>query len=290
MAFFSHTDNNDDKNNISFSGVFGKLNELTPQTVWRFNYQDRKFEATIADIFELEAVEVPDEWIEQVKVAAPISRSYPAPGTFYPSGGKGKADHLKPYQFKKTSPEAEGLVNGNRAGPHMRAQSSHSVFGNDDDDVYGGKIPLDGLWHEEGWDLLGGYSDDRFARVTEDPTEGQSLGKTNGELVKNNARNNATLEIETSSPGSDDKDGSLSLMAGHDRYDELAINHGESVADAYCLTDDCMSVLAGKDDLLEELVADMFELSSEEGQVHIFRQLYDRLPKSAKDKIATNGL
>jgi hypothetical protein len=51
-----------------------------------------------------------------------------------------------------------------------------------------------------------------------------------------------------------------------------------------------MSVLAGKDDLLEELVSDMFELSSEEGQVHIFRQLYDRLPKSAKDKIATNGL
>lgn len=271
------------------------------QTVWRFNYGERKFEAKFEDIFDV-VTEVPDEWLEQVQVSKPPAiKGYPTTGTYFPSG-KGKAEHLKPYQFKKTSPEAEGLVNGNRVGPHLRDGFGgfySDPLSDDYDDVYEGRLPIDGSLWGQPWDLLGGHGDERFARITEDPSTpsansrdinigGAGLGKTNGELAKNNLRNE-TLEVEAGSPGFDDNDGALSLMAGHDRYDEIAINHGASVADSYCLIDDCMGPLSGKDELLEELIFDMFELSSDEGQAKLFRQLYDRLPTSVQEKLAMNG-
>jgi hypothetical protein len=69
-AFFSGTDNNDDRISINYSGVVGQINNAVPATVWRFNYRDTKIDAKFEDIFEpaLQSVlPVPSEWMAQVQ-------------------------------------------------------------------------------------------------------------------------------------------------------------------------------------------------------------------------------
>lgn len=69
-AFFSGTDDNDDKKGLRISGVFGKLNTDKTQHKWRFNYYAKKFELQLQDIFEMEkisdTVEYPQEWLGKV--------------------------------------------------------------------------------------------------------------------------------------------------------------------------------------------------------------------------------
>jgi PRTRC genetic system protein A len=99
-AFFSGTDNNDDKKNTCYSGVIGKLGTSTPETKWRFNDLDHKIECNLDSIFEPEMVKCPDEWLTKVSKAV---YSYQSPYQ-YPrhvvGGGRG-ATNLLPYRGKK---------------------------------------------------------------------------------------------------------------------------------------------------------------------------------------------
>lgn len=121
-AFFSGTDNANDRNNISFSGVVGKISNPEPQIIFRFNYFDKKVEVTMADIFDTTVhVEVPEEWVSKLQVQ---TYSYTPPADFggnhnhsrtggsnawnNPNTGRGRADHLKEYQFKKNPNAAQG--------------------------------------------------------------------------------------------------------------------------------------------------------------------------------------
>lgn len=78
-AFYSGTDNNNDKNGIYYSGVVGKLDHANPQIVFRFNMHEVKLECKIADIFEIpkKEVTIPQAWIDNVEVKAT-----PAPTKF----------------------------------------------------------------------------------------------------------------------------------------------------------------------------------------------------------------
>lgn len=90
-AFFSGTDDRDDRGNISFSGVFGKLKDREPMTIWRFNYFDKKFVATAEDLFEVPArpaVDIPQEWIDKV--------STPSYTTSYKGGYSGPGNVGRP--------------------------------------------------------------------------------------------------------------------------------------------------------------------------------------------------
>ena len=79
-AFFSGTDNNNDKDLIQYSGVLGKFNVANlaasnVESVWRFNYYSAKKEVKLQDLFEapqVPEVEVPEEWIEQVAQPTPV--------------------------------------------------------------------------------------------------------------------------------------------------------------------------------------------------------------------------
>ena len=71
-AFFSGTDNNDDKSGFYLSGVAGQLDKAKPAFVWRFNNGAEKIEVTADDIFlnPMEApIEVPQEWLSKVSVS-----------------------------------------------------------------------------------------------------------------------------------------------------------------------------------------------------------------------------
>lgn len=66
-AFFSGTDNNDDKCSTCYSGVIGKLNTKSPEYKFRFNDTDKKkIEIGLWDIFGMERAEAPSEWLSKV--------------------------------------------------------------------------------------------------------------------------------------------------------------------------------------------------------------------------------
>lgn len=79
-AYFSGTDNNDDRNTTRFSGVIGHNDKPVPSTAWRFNYRDLKMDIKMEDIFfhpQPDTVEIPAEWLEKVTVASAGPKVYP---------------------------------------------------------------------------------------------------------------------------------------------------------------------------------------------------------------------
>lgn len=80
-AFFSGTDDNNDKSGIYFSGVIGKLKDKEPATIFRFNLYETKRKCGLEDIFEVEKEAesaVPQEWLDQVEVKSYSTSSYPS--------------------------------------------------------------------------------------------------------------------------------------------------------------------------------------------------------------------
>jgi PRTRC genetic system protein A len=122
-AFFSGTDDGDDRRGIRFSGVVGKLTNTSYDTVWRFCYQGKFLKAEFTDIFGPPAnIDVPEEWLDNIKIQTYAGYSgyqggyQGAAGNGYGHNGaggraRGRADHLKEHQFKpghqngKSTPE-----------------------------------------------------------------------------------------------------------------------------------------------------------------------------------------
>jgi PRTRC genetic system protein A len=92
-AFFSGTDNGDDKKLIGYSGVVGKLNDPQPMLVWRFNVNEIKRECKMEEIFDVPKSKsaTPSQWLEKVKVG---SSTYSGNGT---GGNWGKGSPVVVY-------------------------------------------------------------------------------------------------------------------------------------------------------------------------------------------------
>ena len=73
-AFYSSTDNNNDKSGIYYSAVIGKLTDTTFEYVIRFNLYEQKKACTLDDVFHIEnkKVEVPTSWLNRVSNLAPV--------------------------------------------------------------------------------------------------------------------------------------------------------------------------------------------------------------------------
>lgn len=88
-AFYSGTDENDDKTYAGISGVAGQLDRATPQVIWRFNAYRTKMELSLEDIFALPEKSVSPEvgsWMNLVEVQTytpPVTR----PGSSVYGGG-----------------------------------------------------------------------------------------------------------------------------------------------------------------------------------------------------------
>lgn len=316
-AFFSSTDNRDDQNNIGFSGVVGRLKDAIPQTVWRFNYRDRKVDCDLDDIFAMPArpaVEAPEEWLEKVNTP-----TYAPPAPF--NGGnsqKGKADHLKQWQFRKGGAGA-GAGEGNREGPHMRAHRRSLHDGSDRSEA------LD--WQGDFWgfdrsvmhpddsfhtDLASG-GDERFTAaeralsyLREDPEYNVALPFEKGNphyeeqgeyrynpLFDPDVVNQHTGEILDRRYIAEDFEVDpvgIATYEGDDRYDDARSNYGHEAAEAFCLIDDVMTHLDGKDELIETLMADMIHMASPDFKETLFKRIYQELPDEVQESIQTNGI
>ncbi|MNK27621.1 hypothetical protein D3C87_459830 [compost metagenome] len=321
-AFFSGTDNRDDSNAIGFSGVVGQINNNPPATVWRFNYRDRKIDAKFENLFEVpvrEAQEPDSSWIG--KVATPSYTGYQGG---YQGGyntqstwrdknrGKGKADHLKQYQFQKGQNHHHQTAQGGgqsqfpfpraaagseqRQGPqfHGRGLLPNNPITEEPDSGFGEFWGMGaegypgGLIGDEAFDERAEAAARAMASLTEDPDYlpggkfakgGDRLGKTVS-VVAGDEEANAATQTE----------GERIMSFENPRYDEIAVNHGTLVAEVFVDIDNNMSFLAGKDNLLKDLMADMTNLMSDEGQAEFFRDMYQSLPSKEKEKIQMNGL
>lgn len=316
-AFFSGTDNRDDLNNISFSGVFGKLKDATPMTIWRFNYLDKKYDTKTSDIFEspaAPAVEVPQEWMDKVKVTAPYQYKggYSGQGNVVraPAQTTGKTwDHLKKYQFPKGSNVSP---NPNR-GP-AGANSHEYIPGQDE---FEGFSQFFG--HEMSDEELEERLNNRFGVTPRISTDSQSpmvYDHIKGHYV---SRENLTqyagdpeetddalasvvedpsVDFEEVFPGGKSQGepvNSQTTSTEEDEtiydpaYEHVAAIHGADVADAWYYIGTEMAVLEGKDELNSELIGDLFGLTSEEGQMQVISTLFQNLSKKNRELIETHG-
>lgn len=349
-AFFSGTDDRDDRNNISFSGVFGKLKDRTPATIWRFNYLDKKFEASVEDLFEAPArpeVAVPEEWLTQVQVlATPVYGGYSGLGNVgrpvgspasRPVNGKTHEQMSREAKWRYPTTPSSGTtsqnpvakeVGGNpstfRGQPSGNGQSTANGFGgerfyedydaedallhffghgatepgygvptrgiptasNEAEEVTGDDVPFAerGISntvprHHANFELLGDDepADPNFGvnHLREDVNgeEPDPVGKPSGELYLGDGSRFSQEDTSTDP-----------------EYEAIAAIHGTDVADAWWDIAHSMSTLDGKDELNQELICDMIGLTTDEGQLKIFREIYQRLSPNNRLKVETHGL
>jgi PRTRC genetic system protein A len=66
-AFFSGTDDGDDRKGVRYSGVVGKLTTTTFEMIWRFCYQGKFFEVKFDEIFAPPRAEVNPDWLGKIE-------------------------------------------------------------------------------------------------------------------------------------------------------------------------------------------------------------------------------
>lgn len=211
-AFFSGTDNNDDKNGVYFSAVAGKLNNAIPDLVWRFNIGADKRKASMEDVFETPSLGKADPaWLSKVEV-----KTYTAPKTGH-MGQVGKpgaefGKNIRPYMEEVTEEWIRQQYGNNHRIRHQ-----------------GSKYPT-----QEELDLLTKQND-----------------------------NDMPLYV----PGPMDVDDDDEALDFQDQY--IANTYGEDTADAKGTIEEVMGDLEGADEVILDLMKQMYSYLSSEGQIKL---------------------
>ncbi len=328
-AFFSSTDNRDDGGNISFSGVFGKLKDREPETCWRFNYYAKKYEASVEDLFDAPvrpAVEIPEEWINNVNVQTYVSNykgGYSGQGNAgrgLPGQVSGKAhEQLSKWRYDpKTSPNPpKAGTPGSQGNPIQNPAPNGQTTGKNFEGMEGD----DSLYHFFGVEVPEEFAEEfepRFtARGNVIPTVSGPGGDDEEDFIFNPQTGTHVARGNSSEPEDPDfgvnsiredyhhgegeadpvgkSSGELALLDAADtitdpQYEAIATIHGLDVANAWHAIATEMSTLDGHDELNEELICDMAGLSTDEGQLKIMKALFERLSDKNRMIIQTNGL
>ena len=310
-AFFSGTDNSDDVHGIRFSGVFGKLNEATPMTVWRFNYRDKKYEVKLDDIFEHPVkvgFEVPEAWMDNVKTFGYMGTyGYYGNYSHTPLAGHTNSHHTptnttnevtvngKPHYSRRAGSGAHLGYVGNKFGP----------FHDDDDDIVDGPLDSKKANAPKGTNVTS--QDDLSLPST-------FWGLTNQQGVAANIDDDDLddpvlqsliaqgFQIEGVDPVGGPDDGSvisnevmlqtMELLEGvrdNGRFDELAVNYGERIAASFCAVNEMVADL-DQTPLLRETASDMVQMMTADDRVNFIKDVFAALPERYKVGIQTNGL
>ena len=133
MAFYSGTDNNNDKSGIYYSGVIGKLTDKDFAHVIRFNLYEQKKECTLEDVFETppkKAIVVPQDWLDQVDNKTQYQSRLPAPYQRQPSLWDQRADSKgMPFGFDEIDASD---IRGKTGGKGKNGKKLEDL---DDDDI-----------------------------------------------------------------------------------------------------------------------------------------------------------
>lgn len=254
-AFFSGTDNNDDKQFIGFSGVAGHLHKEEAALKWRFNWHGKKWDMDTYDIFleDKEENAVPEAWLKKVS-----KTTYsPAKSNFgLASGGAGK----------KPGSSTGGFGNQRVAEPvRYVMESGRHIYR----DANGMRVVPRGMGN--GWepfDAVSDFSHDPYVDM-DDTIPFNELGDLDDASLRG---------YQNSLFGGD------GLGKSTDEDDDSQLTH-EDIAD---------SIRTHLEDIEEDLdlLADeeIAEIAADEVFKGIINECYDRLSDDAKTKIAIHGL
>lgn len=331
-AFFSGTDDNDDRSGVRFSGVFGRLQDAVPATVWRFNYMGKKIEAKLADIFQSapeRSVEIPKEWLGQVKVSAPtyynngrtyqggqggqswqFPKSYSARGTGAPkqtiasgedSVTPGRHNFQDPYEFQGQAwGDDERGSQANHAGDATKSQSKGVTkpfhqFVTEQNALLYGRGDSEQAARRELWESAVGY----FPQEGEEAGKGRETEETSYRLARGIILSEDDVDPVGSAilmDGDAGISGSAESVEGVEMthsglYELLAVEYGTEIADAYDAIDTSMVDLEGQDELLGTLTGEMIGLIGEDSvKLDLLRNIANSLSNEARDKLMTHGL
>lgn len=271
-AFFSGTDNNDDKRSICYSGVAGHLDRPEPAFVWRFNYLNMKKEAVLSDIFDVEVQSpvIDQSWLDKVTTGfahtGPFwSRetggySFPKSETHLTWANQGGAQDVRGPGFYRGGQGLSRPPESRAAGSNVDLLAAFGVSADeglwaDYDNVYAATQPN----HRD----LSAYNRETLER------RAQLLGE-----MKREDDNDADLLV-TRSPAeipdpSTASDPDLSFMTPDD---QMVAEFGPAAAEAFEQIDAYMEDLNDADELL----------------LQVLRNAYDKLSPQAQAAIQTNG-
>lgn len=259
-AFFSSTDDRNDDQNVSISGVFGKLSSTTPERVWRFNNLGIEMKIDEDRIFEPkpQAEKSPKEWLDKVNVRKPqqARNPYNVPVTYGNGWNRPNQQGKKapgPGNFSKTKKqfkEALGVKKGTSKSTYEDAEFRDPTI---DKPRYIYSQYLDNWVDQDTGEVVEGAEFDEDGVLTldqfdlSDYEEARARGQTGGK----------------------------SLMD----YGMFPMNEAE------------------QDELgiLEDTIADMTDMiksmeGDSEAQLQAFRQLYEQLDPEVQNSIHQNGL
>lgn len=135
-AFFSGTDDNDDRIGVRYSGVIGRNSLPDPEMKFRFNFMGSRVDVPLGDLFSFprpQTEDPPAEWLQKVTEVgyrapgAPAGYTYASTGLGWvkPTGGRGPQGSLFP-------PERGAPRNLDGSPRHTRRLAA---LGDDEDDL-----------------------------------------------------------------------------------------------------------------------------------------------------------
>lgn len=235
-AFFSGTDDSDDKKGIYYAMVAGQLKDKTPQLIARLNINEIRKEMSVDDIFESvkKEIKVPAEWLDKVQTVSPSNT-----GKQYPVAG----------------------------WMGYRKHGRHTEKDRDRDDFF--REALMGNYPDVYSDLYTEAdleADRRLAnegifrpRDTEDEVlSGEIIVRADPTMDKREPR---VIKVE------DEPMDRLPLVGNE--YDFHCAEYGKDVADAYEQMEIWLPELEGIDELLLNMISQAFMLMSTDGQMKI---------------------
>lgn len=321
-AFFSGTDDNDDRNSIRYSMVIGHNDKPGFDYKLRFNYLGQKTTVDLNEIFQevVHDTTIPETWVEKVTVASAPShgrhgnvREYPLSNPMAQSfRGRGFEGFDGGFGFipQETSSRRNGVwtatssvsANAKSGAEEVGKESlgkgrvgvSHTstqAKGASTVQEVKGRVIVDE--DSPGNNLeLGGF-DNVFSHGEEYPFidfagEGsvskKALTSPTTE-VPSEERCNKVLDHDPFKVRNED---TVEMEEG--LFDAIAINHGPDAAVSYVQILKNLPGIQGDPELIGNVVDDLFTTLDDSGQLSVFKSLWGALSSSNQEKIQTNGL
>lgn len=189
-AFYSGTDDNNDRNGIYYSGVVGRITDTTYEWVMRFNLQEtKKVQVPLEEIFQTApTASIPEDWLNQVEVPTTPSYSGYRGGNFGQYVGKNQGSGQSggvgttpsnPAKWS-ASQQQQGHLNGKGGAGNGQNPfpTGHGMSGITDLYDYG-----DGGYPDFAtlWDGLGSDADTFVPESTVQENRGEASGRKNVE-------------------------------------------------------------------------------------------------------------
>lgn len=314
-AFYSGTDNNDDKDKVYYTGVVGKLTKDSYEWVMRFNLREKKITAKLEDIFDLTTeVNIPAGWLDQVEVRSYQQGKGQTPG--YTPGGysqwianKEKRQENSGSSTQSSQGSAPGSTPQNPAKWTALGSNQQQQGGTPQGDMFP-RSPFAGGFGDDDDDALG-FSNGGSSNVVwpdHQPVEGGPAGASyDGDrdvFSRDPSKRRAELEEllsglpDSSVKDIDERDRRITEWLATNGYDAegndmltTAGNEVKEMKGATVAEGEPDPVGSGEEsayEIIDALVTDLE--GNDEALLDIATQCYHLMSDKGRQKIQTNGL